>query len=105
MTETKKVSNEDKLLAALAYVSVLCIVPLVLKQDNEYVQFHAKQGLVVFALELIGMALLITLLFAAVTPVIWILSFCLSGYGFVSALVGKQSAIPGAAWVIKTLNI
>lgn len=105
MPEAKKVTNEDRWLAAIGYVGVLCIVPLIWKQDNEYIQFHAKQGLVIFVMELVGIALLFTLLFAALTPVIWIIALFLSGYGFISALSGKKSNIPGAAWIIKTFNI
>jgi uncharacterized membrane protein len=38
----------NKTVAALSYVWILCLVPLLTKRDSEYVQFHAKQGLVLF---------------------------------------------------------
>lgn len=45
----------NKTVAALSYVSVLFIVPLLAKRDSKFCQFHAKQGLVLFIAELIGM--------------------------------------------------
>ena len=42
---------EDRIFAALSYVSILFIVPLILKNENEDIHFHAKQGLVLFGAE------------------------------------------------------
>ncbi len=39
---------EGKIFAILSYLSVLCIIPLVLKKDNPFVLKHGKQGLVLF---------------------------------------------------------
>ena len=39
---------EGKPFALLSYLSILCIIPLVLKKDNDFVLKHAKQGLVIF---------------------------------------------------------
>ena len=34
----------NKVLAAISYLGLLCLVPLFLKKSSPYVQFHAKQG-------------------------------------------------------------
>ena len=47
---SKKVSNKNGL-AALSYLWVLCLVPLLGSKD-EFVKFHAKQGFVLFVFEL-----------------------------------------------------
>ncbi|MBI5149548.1 MAG: hypothetical protein HZA28_02090 [Candidatus Omnitrophica bacterium] len=39
---------EGKGFAILAYLSILCIIPLILKKDNPFVLAHGKQGLVIF---------------------------------------------------------
>ncbi len=39
---------EGKIFALLAYLSVLCIIPLVFKKDNHFSLFHGKQGLIIF---------------------------------------------------------
>jgi uncharacterized membrane protein len=45
----------NKLVAALSYVSILFLVPLLLKKDSKFAQFHAKQGLVLFIVEIVVM--------------------------------------------------
>ncbi len=39
---------DGKIFAIVAYLSVLCIIPLLMKKDNEFVLSHGKQGLVLF---------------------------------------------------------
>jgi len=54
-TQQSSTSNlsENKLLAAISYLGVLCLIPLLLKKDDKFVQFHAKQGLVLFIAEIV----------------------------------------------------
>ena len=50
----KRRTNEDphiiegKVFAILSYLSIFCILPLVLKKDNPFVLSHGKQGLILF---------------------------------------------------------
>ena len=46
-------SSDEKVYGLIAYLSVLCIIPLVFRRDNEFVLFHAKQGLVLFLLQVL----------------------------------------------------
>lgn len=46
-------TKEGKIFAVLAYLSILCIVPLILKKDNKFALFHGKQGLVLFIVEVV----------------------------------------------------
>ena len=39
---------DGKIYAVLSYLSICCIIPLVLKKDNPFVLSHGKQGLVIF---------------------------------------------------------
>jgi len=39
---------EGKIFAILSYLSILCIIPLVLKKENAFVLSHGKQGLILF---------------------------------------------------------
>lgn len=58
MSDEKTTSARDKdieankTVAALSYAWVLCLVPLLGKKESKFAQFHAKQGLVLFVLEL-----------------------------------------------------
>lgn len=54
MAEAKKpLSDNDKLYAAVAYISLLSIVVFLLKRNNEYVAFHARQGIILFIASLV----------------------------------------------------
>ena len=35
-------------LGTMSYMGILCFVPLMLNQDDEFIAFHAKQGLVIW---------------------------------------------------------
>ncbi len=43
--------QDGKFFAAIGYLSVLCFVPLLLKKGNKFAQFHGRQALVLFILE------------------------------------------------------
>ncbi len=43
--------QDAKFFAAVGYLNVLCFVPLFLKKGNKFAQFHGKQALVLFILE------------------------------------------------------
>jgi len=49
----QQVSQDSKLFAALSYLWLLSVVMLILKKDDEFVRFHAKQGTVIFAVSII----------------------------------------------------
>ena len=42
-----QISESEKFLAAIGYISFLCIVPLLLKRDSNFAQYHGKQALLV----------------------------------------------------------
>jgi uncharacterized membrane protein len=44
----------DRLLAAAAYVPVVCLTALIVRRREEFVAFHARQGLALFVLEILA---------------------------------------------------
>ena len=44
---------DNKVLAAIGYLGILCFVPLLLKRDSQFCQFHGKQALVLFIAEVV----------------------------------------------------
>lgn len=50
--QIKTTKNKDieinKAVAALSYISILFVIPLILKRESKFCQFHAKQGLILF---------------------------------------------------------
>lgn len=60
-----RISGGERFMAALGYLLFLFIVPVKLRRDSMFVQFHARQGGVLFGLwAAIALVLFIALLFA-----------------------------------------
>lgn len=43
-----KISTESKVFAMISYLWVLFIIPLLIKKDDAFAHYHAKQGLMLF---------------------------------------------------------
>ncbi len=89
-------SKEDvldgKMYAVLAYLSIFCIVPLIMKKNNAFVLRHGRQGLVLFVAE-VG-ALVLSIVFPwALRPFLFIL-FGFSLWGMVMAIRGQAVELP-----------
>jgi uncharacterized membrane protein len=52
--KNKQDIEDNKTMAALSYVWILFLVPLFGKRDSEFAQFHAKQGLILFVIEVLA---------------------------------------------------
>jgi len=52
-----EVSEDEKLLAILAYVPVLCLIPFVRMDRTEFVTGHVRLGMTLFVIELFALIL------------------------------------------------
>lgn len=82
-------------MAALSYLSLLFLVPLLLRPKSPFCRFHANQGLLLFLLWIVGRAIFSIGFFGWVAGVvIW----CVGIYGFFSgigaALRGQKRELP-----------
>lgn len=85
---SKKVNNKNGL-AALSYVWILCLIPLLGSKD-EFVKFHAKQGFVLFLIELV-------LILVGWIPLVgWLASLIV----VLVAIIGIIKALNGERWEI-----
>lgn len=97
--ETDKMDIENnKLIAALGYVSIICFVPLFLKRDSKFAQFHAKQGLLLFIIELFGMI-------PFFGWILFVIAVLLAIGGVVNAWNGKFWVMPFLGKYADKLNI
>lgn len=90
--QDKKDIEENKVIAAIGYISILCLLPLLLKPKSKFAQFHGKQGVILFIGAVINM-------FIGVIPFIgWLLSLI----GFLAILIlsiiGIIKALNGEYW-------
>lgn len=86
--------DSNRFVAALSYIWILCLVPLFLKRKSHFAQFHAKQGLLLFVVEIVGW-----LIFWI--PLIGWLVFIMV---IVFAILGAQKAMAGEYWVMPILG-
>ncbi len=98
--EQKPVSmnSDSNLMAALSYVWVLSIVMLIVKKDDEFVKFHAKQGLILFILSFIGVIPVIGWL-------VWLVVVVLDIVGFIKALSGERYKVPVVGDLADKINV
>jgi uncharacterized membrane protein len=109
--ETLEVTAEDaeknKVMGILAYISILCLVPILAAKDSPFAKYHANQGLVLFIVWIVlAVALntlnyvLLTILPAGMGFIISILSLAYLGIlilailGIINAAAGKCVPLP-----------
>src|SRR3990167_7975590 len=87
--------QEGKFFAAVGYLSPLCFVPLLLKKGNRFAQFHGKQGLVLFILEVAASILkAVPALGDLIFTVAFVVFGILSVIGVVKVLMGEYWEMP-----------
>jgi len=87
--------QENKAIAALSYVGLLVLIPLLVKKDSPYSQFHAKQGLVLLiAWVAIGIIAIVPILGWLISLVGSIILLVLFVIGLVNALSGQAKELP-----------
>lgn len=107
MPDGGKLSKADvldgKMYAVLAYLSIFCIVPLILKKNNPFVLSHGRQGLVLFVAEVATLVISIVLPWAF-RPFLFIL-FVFSFWGMVMAIRGQIVELPFVARIAEKITI
>ena len=87
--------QDARFFAAMGYFNLLCFVPLILKKDNKFAQFHGKQGLVLFILEIAASILkVIPALGGLVFTVAFVVFGILSVVGVMKVLMGEYWEMP-----------
>lgn len=91
---------DGKIYALLAYLSILCIIPLIVKKDNPFVLAHGKQGLVLFIIQTAVwiLSIVIPMVLAPLMFILMLLSFC----GLIAVVKGEFVRLPVVAdWADK----
>ncbi|PIT93589.1 hypothetical protein COU00_03555 [Candidatus Falkowbacteria bacterium CG10_big_fil_rev_8_21_14_0_10_43_11] len=86
--------EDNKIIASLSYIFILCLAPLMLKRKSEFAQFHARQGLTIavawFVFWVIG-----------IIPVLgWLISFLGNLALLVISIMGVIKTLDGQTWKI-----
>ncbi|MBQ6580006.1 MAG: DUF4870 domain-containing protein [Oscillospiraceae bacterium] len=98
----------NKLLAAISYIGILFLVPLLAAKDDAFARYHANQGLVLFIANIAAAIAGFILGFIPVIGIIvaWIIRialFVLMILGIINALKGEMKPLPliGGIEIIK----
>ncbi|MBR6658386.1 MAG: DUF4870 domain-containing protein [Oscillospiraceae bacterium] len=100
--------NGNKLLAAISYVWILCIVTILCAKEDAFARYHANQGLVLLIANIAAVIVGFVLGFIPVIGGIisWIISialFVLMILGIINAVKGEMKPLPfiGGIQIIK----
>lgn len=108
MTDKKSASTADKdveankIIAAFSYAWILCLVPLLAKKNSKFAQFHAKQGLVLFIVEIIASLIF---WFPVFGQLLMLALVIVSVMGIIKALNGEWWEIPYIYEWSKKINL
>src|SRR5580704_19436306 len=94
---------DGKMYAVLAYLSIFCIVPLIVKKNNPFVLGHGRQGLVLFVAE-VGTLVVSIVLPWCFRPFLFIL-FGFSFWGMLTAIRGQFVELPFIAGIADRITI
>ena len=90
--------DDDKLIAAIGYLGILCLIPLLAKKDSAYAQHHGKQGLVLLIAWVI-------LMFVNIIPILGQILWMLGAIGLIALLImGVINALNGNMWEMPVLG-
>lgn len=100
------VREQDKIMLVLSYLGLLALIPLLTVKDSPYVQWHAKNGLVLgFGGGIIlAILTLIPYLGWLIACVGWPALLVIDIVAMVKALKGERWRIPGVSDIAETLT-
>lgn len=96
--------KQNKFMAYFSYFGFLCLVPLFFKRKSNFVQFHAKQGFVLFLVAVIINLIGLISFDGFVFYIIFISRVIASFYVFFSSLFGVYSVYDGTYWQLPILG-
>lgn len=99
--DAKDIEN-NKIVAALSYLGILVFIPLFLARKSAFAQEHAKQGLILLAVHIIGMAVFWIPL---IGQVLWIIVVIANIIALVKCLMGEFWEIPVIGEWRKKINL
>ena len=87
--------EQPNTMAVISYIGPLCLIPILSKEKDEFVRFHAKQGLVLFAGEVAIWAIFGLMpffwYFANILGILWLV---LSIIGIMNVMNKEKKELP-----------
>ena len=100
-------------IAWLSYLGILVIVPILIEPNNEYIKFHARQGIVLLLFEIgwtilrfiLGLIPVIKYIAAILSFFMWVGFVALSVIGIINAIQGEWKKLPLVGEFADTVKI
>ena len=86
----EEIGEDEKILSVMAYIPILCLIPLLQRQRSAFVASHARLGFALFLVEVLAVLLRLRIIWDAVI----FLCFCLALVGIYMVLRGKTYSLP-----------
>lgn len=94
--------EQNRVMAILAYISWLVLIPLIVAKDSKFARFHCNQGLVLAIAEIIAVVVLgllgglplIGWIFRVLESLLGLVCFIFAVLGIVNAAGGKAKELP-----------
>ncbi|MBI5002691.1 DUF4870 domain-containing protein [Candidatus Woesearchaeota archaeon] len=101
-----KPTGEQVVFGILSYLGILVLIPLLIKKDDDFVHFHAKQGLIMLivwiAVSIISMIPFLEWIFGSV---LYVVLGIVSLIAIIKVLMGEKWEIPVVSTYADKLNI
>lgn len=94
----KKPSGEEMVFAVLSYIPVVNLIPLLIKRDDDFVHFHAKQGLIIF------LVWIVIWVISKLPFIGWFFGSLLSLALFIVCIVAIVKVLMGETWEIPVVS-
>ncbi len=93
--DSQKESEGINAIALLSYLGILVLVPLLAAKDDEFAQYHAKQGLTLFIAWIVGMFIgVVPIIGWALVPIIFLTCFVLFVIGIINVVKKQKKELP-----------
>lgn len=90
------IKSKHRVLAALSYLCVLVIIPLLFGKKYDYIRFHTNQGLVLLGFWVLGVFLFWLPYVGWLVVLIWLIDLI---FGLVNVFSGKERRLPLIGWL------
>lgn len=87
-------TEEGRVAAIMSYIPFLCFIPLLNMRDNKEALMHARQGVILFLIELVAVIFLIDFISDLVFTGILMVALALSVAGIYFAMQGRNYELP-----------
>ncbi len=98
--------QDAKFFSAMGYFSFLCFVPLILKKESKFAQFHGKQALVLFIMEVAaGILSMVPVVGELVSRFAFVVFGILSLLGIVKVLMNEYWEMPVVSEISQRITL